>query len=91
MLIIVQDTVKALFADRKINETLNLGAVNSINWARILAQTTYYFHAYFTLTKSPAHKADHKVRFVVVGVLRAQNPSFRCIASCLYSVDMSLK
>lgn len=44
---------------------MNLGAVNSINWARILAQTTYYFHAYFALTKSPSYKPDHKVRFVV--------------------------
>jgi threonine synthase len=60
-----QDIVKALFADPKINQTLKLGAVNSINWARILAQTTYYFHAYFTLTKYLAYKVDHKVRFVV--------------------------
>lgn len=60
-----QDTVKALFADDKINETLNLGAVNSINWARILAQTTYYFHAYFALLKSKSFKSDHKIRFVV--------------------------
>jgi threonine synthase len=60
-----QDTVKALFADPKINETLNLGAVNSINWARILAQTTYYFHSYFALTKYPAYKTGDKVRFVV--------------------------
>lgn len=61
----IQDTVKALFADPKINETLNLGAVNSINWARILAQITYYFHAYFSLLKSPEYKAGSKVRFVV--------------------------
>ncbi|TVY27503.1 Threonine synthase [Lachnellula hyalina] len=60
-----QDTVKALFADPKINENLNLGAVNSINWARILAQTTYYFHSYFNLTKSASYKPGHKVRFVV--------------------------
>ena len=61
----MQDTVKALFADPKVNETLNLGAVNSINWARILAQTTYYFHAYFSLKKSPSYKSNQKVRFVV--------------------------
>lgn len=60
-----QDIVKALFGDVEINKTLNLGAVNSINWARILAQITYYFHAYFTLIKSPAFKSNHKVRFVV--------------------------
>lgn len=57
--------MKALFSDPKINETLNLGAVNSINWARILAQTTYYFYSYFALTKSPSYKPEHKVRFVV--------------------------
>ncbi len=62
---ISQETVKALFADPKISETLNLAAVNSINWARILAQTTYYFHAYFALIKSPAYKANQKIRFVV--------------------------
>ena len=61
----VQDTVKALFADPKINETLNLGAVNSINWARILAQTTYYFYSYFSLLKSSPFKEGNKVRFVV--------------------------
>ncbi|KAF4627085.1 hypothetical protein G7Y89_g11073 [Cudoniella acicularis] len=60
-----QDTVKALFADPQINEILNLGAVNSINWARILAQTTYYFHAYFALLKSKSYEPGHKVRFVV--------------------------
>jgi threonine synthase len=65
VLISFQDTVKALFADPKTNATLNLGAVNSINWARILAQTTYYFHAYFALRKSPSYKSNSKVRFVV--------------------------
>lgn len=65
MLMVLQDIVKALFADPDINGKLNLGAVNSINWARILAQITYYFHAYFSLTKSPAYKEGHEVRFVV--------------------------
>ena len=61
-----QDTVKALFADEDINKTHKLAAVNSINWARILAQMTYYFHAYFSLTRSPNWKnSASKVRFVV--------------------------
>ncbi|KAK7707505.1 threonine synthase [Diaporthe eres] len=61
-----QDIVKALFADPDTNSTLNLGAVNSINWARILAQIVYYFHAYFSLAKSsPGFKLGDKVRFVV--------------------------
>src|SRR3954451_19133875 len=44
---------------------MNLGAVNSINSASVLAQTTYYFHAYFSLLKSPSYNPEYKVRFVV--------------------------
>jgi threonine synthase len=40
-----QDLVKTLFADAGLREALNLAAVNSINWARIAAQTVYYFAA----------------------------------------------
>jgi len=38
-----QDLVKAMFADAKMRSDLNLSAVNSINWARIMAQIVYYF------------------------------------------------
>ncbi|MGF7159714.1 threonine synthase [Rhodoligotrophos appendicifer] len=38
-----QALVKAMFADCHFNETLNLAGVNSINWARIIAQSVYYF------------------------------------------------
>lgn len=60
-----QDFVKALFADPEINRTHKLGAVNSINWARILAQITYYFHAYSQLLRSGRFKPGDTVRFVV--------------------------
>ncbi|KAL7624318.1 threonine synthase [Parahypoxylon ruwenzoriense] len=60
-----QDILKVLFADPDINSTLNLGAVNSINWARILAQIVYYFHSYFTLVKSSGLTLGEKIRFVV--------------------------
>ncbi|KAK3387580.1 tryptophan synthase beta subunit-like PLP-dependent enzyme [Podospora didyma] len=61
-----QDIVKALFADPDINSTLKLGAVNSINWARILAQIVYYFHSYFALARqSESFNVGDKVRFVV--------------------------
>jgi threonine synthase len=59
-----QDYVKALFADADLNATHNVAAVNSINWARILAQITYYFYSYFSLTKSPKYEKQAKVRFV---------------------------
>jgi len=42
-----QDTVKALFSDLPLKKRLGLGAVNSINWSRIMSQITYYFHSYF--------------------------------------------
>jgi threonine synthase len=37
-----QDLVKAMFADAPFRAAHNLSAVNSINWARIVAQTVYY-------------------------------------------------
>ncbi|KAF1996870.1 threonine synthase-like protein [Amniculicola lignicola CBS 123094] len=60
-----QDFVKALFADPEINKTHRLAAVNSINWARILAQITYYFHSYFTIIKSESFQPASKIRYVV--------------------------
>jgi threonine synthase len=44
-----QDIVKRAFNDRAFNERYQLSAVNSINWARVMAQITYFFHAYFQL------------------------------------------
>ncbi len=40
-----QDLVKALFADRGFRESARLAAVNSINWARVMAQIVYYVTA----------------------------------------------
>ncbi len=40
-----QDMVKAMFADEPFRQKHSLGAVNSINWARVMAQTVYYVHA----------------------------------------------
>ncbi|MBA3897091.1 MAG: threonine synthase [Sphingomonadaceae bacterium] len=40
-----QTIVKALFADQETRGRLNLSAVNSINWARLMAQVVYYFYA----------------------------------------------
>jgi threonine synthase len=37
-----QDLVKAMFADAAFRDELHLSAVNSINWARVMAQTVYY-------------------------------------------------
>jgi len=40
-----QDLVKAMFNDTAFRDEMRLSAVNSINWARIMAQIVYYFHA----------------------------------------------
>lgn len=53
-----QDLVKALNNDLAFKEKFNLGAVNSINFARILAQIVYYFKGYFMTTKSNEEKID---------------------------------
>ena len=44
-----QDLVKAMFNDRPFREEQHLAAANSINWARIMAQTVYYFRAVLAL------------------------------------------
>lgn len=46
-----QDIVKASFNDPEFRDAVKLGAVNSINWCRVLAQTTYYFWSYFRVTE----------------------------------------
>jgi threonine synthase len=40
-----QAMVKKMFGDREVNGPLTLSAVNSINWARLMAQVVYYFYA----------------------------------------------
>ncbi|MBN2808208.1 MAG: threonine synthase [Deltaproteobacteria bacterium] len=44
-----QRIVKELFADLEFKHSFHLGAVNSINWARIMAQIVYYFSAFSQL------------------------------------------
>lgn len=44
-----QDMVKALFNDHAFRDQFNLSAVNSINWARVMAQIVYYFAAALAL------------------------------------------
>ncbi|MFT5467373.1 MAG: threonine synthase [Verrucomicrobiales bacterium] len=56
-----QRIVKHLFNDASFKRDVRLSAVNSINIARILAQSVYYIHAFMQL---PAEKADD-VQFVV--------------------------
>lgn len=47
-----QTIVKQLFSDIPFKTEHSLGAVNSINWARVLAQVVYYFYAWLRVTDS---------------------------------------
>ena len=53
-----QKIVKQLFVDNELQSKTSLTAVNSINWARLIAQTVYYFWAYIQLNLE-------KVNFIV--------------------------
>ncbi|MDJ0684363.1 MAG: threonine synthase [Alphaproteobacteria bacterium] len=44
-----QDIVKSMFGDAPFRDSMRLGAVNSINWARVMAQIVYYVHAAVSL------------------------------------------
>lgn len=48
-----QDLVKAMFNDAQFRNELNLSAVNSINWARVMAQIVYYVAAIDALGDQP--------------------------------------
>ena len=55
-----QDMVKALFSDAGLRSRVNLLAVNSINFARVLAQVVYYFYAALALG-APARRVSFTV------------------------------
>jgi len=56
-----QDIVKAVSADAAFKRDHAIGTVNSINWARVVAQVVYYFRGYFMATGSN----DERVSFTV--------------------------
>ena len=47
-----QNIVKSMFADLQFSKSINMSGVNSINWARIIAQAVYYFYSYFKINSS---------------------------------------
>jgi len=56
-----QDMVKAVSNDAQFKAQYKIGAVNSINWGRIVAQVVYYFKGYFSVTDNNAQKVSFAV------------------------------
>jgi len=56
-----QDIVKAVSNDLEFKRKYKIGTVNSINWARLLAQVVYYFAGYFQATQNEAQKVSFSV------------------------------
>ncbi|KAJ3031365.1 threonine synthase, partial [Rhizophlyctis rosea] len=86
-----QDIVKTLFSDEPFRRRFHLAAINSINWARILAQITYYFHSYFNLLRqigapleTSSYAALTKVQYCV------PTGNFGDILAGYYAVRMGL-
>ena len=55
-----QKFVKAMFADKKFRDSINMSGVNSINWSRIMVQVVYYFYSYFKIANE-----NEKINFSV--------------------------
>ena len=56
-----QDMVKAVSNDLDFKRQYKIGTVNSINWARLLAQVVYYFAGYFQATQANTEKVSFTV------------------------------
>jgi threonine synthase len=56
-----QDIVKAVSNDLEFKQRYRIGTVNSINWARLLAQVVYYFAGYFQATRHDGEPVDFAV------------------------------
>jgi threonine synthase len=56
-----QDVVKAVSNDHAFKQQHKIGAVNSINWARVAAQVVYYFKGYFAVTRDNSQKVSFAV------------------------------
>jgi len=53
-----QKIVKELFVDEELQQHTSLTAINSINWARLIAQVVYYFWSYLQIN-------DEEINFIV--------------------------
>ncbi len=60
-----QDIVKAISNDAEFKAKYKIGAVNSINWARVMTQVVYYFKGYFATIQREGLPVGSPVEFVI--------------------------
>ena len=63
-----QDIVKAVSNDLEFKRKYKIGTVNSINWARLMAQVVYYFAGYFYATSASTGSARTEIKKVSFAV-----------------------
>ena len=72
-----QAIVKAMFNHHGFRDAVSLSGVNSINWARIVAQVVYYFYLGRRARRARAqggfHRADRQFRRYLCGLCRQEN------------------
>lgn len=81
-----QALVKNAFMDKELNEKKVLTSANSINVARFLPQTFYYFHAYANI-KNRQQKAGHEAQEMVISV---PSGNFGNLTAALFAHRMGL-
>lgn len=85
-----QGIVKAIFNDLAFRDQYQLGAVNSINWARVLAQVVYYVYAYLKLRKTGCDSIDFSVPTGNFGDIFAGYVARRLLpAGCIHSLILA--
>ncbi|KAI8870439.1 tryptophan synthase beta subunit-like PLP-dependent enzyme [Ramicandelaber brevisporus] len=85
-----QAVLKNLFADKEWSKAHRLAAVNSINWARILAQITYYFAAYFQTVGDAATEAVNNGQDLPKVAFSVPTGNFGDVLAGFYAAQMGL-
>ena len=85
-----QGIVKEIFNDLTFRDSYRLGAVNSINWARVLAQVVYYVYAYLKLRKIGSNSIDFSVPTGNFGDIFAGYVARKLLpASCIHTLILA--
>ncbi|KAJ3346094.1 threonine synthase [Entophlyctis luteolus] len=85
-----QEIVKVLMGDADFKKKYSLAAVNSINWARILAQTVYYFVSYLAVMKELGLEDEKDISKLPRIDFSVPTGNFGDILAAYYAKEMGL-